>query len=255
MKSPLLFVANWKTYYSHQQTLHWCANHKKELLQLAHASGHHLVICPIATTFGSLTPLFSDSPIKLAGQSCSAYSAGAHTGEITAQSFKEAGCSYCLVGHSERRTEYHESNETVAHQALQVIMQNMTPIICVGETEHERTQGKTTMIITEQLSVVLKLLQEKNFLPSQLIVAYEPVWAIGSGKTARTEEIGEVFDLIIALAQNSFPSVPVTLLYGGSIDDETVKALSSLEHLGGFLIGKASLDFQKLQKIVTWFNN
>jgi triosephosphate isomerase (TIM) len=247
-------IANWKMQMSYNQTLQWCHDHRMALKQLTlNAPKSQLVLCPSFTALTEMHRLFADIPIALGAQTCSPHSYGAYTGEVDAASLAQVGCTYGIVGHSERRTLLHETDAIIAQQALRLLEQNITPIVCVGETKEEKETGATETIIKEQLlSLLAQLAPLKLDKQNHLIIAYEPVWAIGGTTIPSNKEIASVFEIILQQTNQHIPLLPVRLIYGGNVNENNIQELFKITHLGGFLLGRASLDFQKLQNIVTW---
>ncbi len=205
------------------------------------------MLCPSYPALFSLNELLADSPIQLGAQNCSPHEEGAYTGQVSARSLKEAGCSYCIVGHSEVRRYLHASDMDVAHAAYNLCSQNIEPIICIGETQEAREAQRTMHIIEAQLEPVLGILKNTT---KPIIIAYEPVWAIGTGTVPELSYLQDIFNKIHALISKTHKGA-WRLIYGGSVSESTIAALSRISHLSGFLIGGASLDFQNFEKIVS----
>lgn len=167
---------------------------------------------------------------------------GAYTGEVSFNQLKSIGVNYSIIGHSERRQKFNESNNIVKEKYLSSIKNGITPIVCVGETKEERLSNKTFDIIEEEIKILLDAKTES------IIVAYEPIWAIGTGLTPTLEEIESVHkfikDLITKYNLNS------KILYGGSVNLNNIKEFSKSEHIDGFLIGSASLDPDNLLNMI-----
>jgi len=193
----------------------------------------------------------SDSNIKWGGQNCSDIEKGAFTGEISLSMLKEFGCTHVLVGHSERRTLYNESNAICAEKVKSALAQDVTPILCVGETLEQRENGTTEAIVVEQINTVLDLVGIQGL--AQCIIAYEPVWAIGTGKTASPEQAQDVHAFIRQLlaAQDVVASEKVQILYGGSVNGATAAELFGMPDIDGGLVGGASL---KQEEFITICN-
>jgi triosephosphate isomerase len=189
-------------------------------------------------------PLLSkalESGIVAGAQTVSQEDAGAFTGEIDAKLVAELGCKYTLVGHSERRSIYGESNDDVAAKFEKAQQHNLTPILCVGESEEQREQGLTESVVSEQINAVINKLGVAALVNS--VIAYEPVWAIGTGKTASPEQAQQVHKFIrdeIA-ALDVVISKNIALLYGGSVNDQNSELLFAQADIDGGLIGGASL--------------
>jgi triosephosphate isomerase len=179
------------------------------------------------------------SGIQWGAQDCSSHEAGPFTGEVSAAMLAEFSCKYVILGHSERRALHAESDQLVADKAKLALAHQLTPIVCVGETLHEREAGKTQEVVKRQLSAVIHTL---GHCISQVVVAYEPVWAIGTGKTALPEEAQAVHALLrTQLAAATQKSADMLLLYGGSVKADNASRLFSQPDIDGGLIGGASL--------------
>jgi len=205
----------------------------------------------IFPTFLDITKCI-DAGIITGGQSGHPEESGAHTGDVSMKMLKEAGCKYVLCGHSERRQDHGETNECVAKQVVSAIENNLLPILCVGETEEERQEGKEKEVIKTQLETVLKILNSeapKPQNPKSLIVAYEPVWAIGTGKTATKEDAQEMHAYIRNLLPEDVRD-ETRILYGGSMKPENAKELLSQPDIDGGLIGGASLKPESFLEII-----
>lgn len=176
--------------------------------------------------------------VKFGGQDCAVSGNGAHTGEISAAMLKDSSCSYVIVGHSERRQEQGESSAVVAEKAKQALAHDLVPIICVGETDEERQAGKAEAVVGEQLKGSIPDLGEFD----EIVVAYEPVWAIGTGNTATVEDVAAMHSFIRGQLEGLVKAPEkVRILYGGSMKPDNAGALLSTENVDGGLIGGASL--------------
>ena len=192
--------------------------------------------------------------IPFGGQNCAEYADGAYTGEVSASMLKDAGCQYVIIGHSERRQFFHETNDVVQKKCEQAFLAGLKPIICVGETLLQRERNETLSVVKEQLAVVARLKDNCSAF-SEIVVAYEPVWAIGTGKTASPEDAEKVHAFIreqlcqvdVDLAQST------RILYGGSVKPDNAKALFAMKNIDGALVGGASLDADSFLKIATAF--
>lgn len=242
----MFFVANWKMFLSGAGAVALYQKHKKELDSLAADSRTTLVLCPPATGLMRLHELTQDSNIALGAQTCSMESFGAYTGFIAAQDFAEIGCRYMLVGHSEQRLYAGETDAMVGAKVVRVLAAEMVPIICVGESLADRQREKTIDVLKMQVKDALEAIVEAK----KIIIAYEPIWAIGTGITPTAEQIEEVFVWMRDYCTQFIAIEQVLFLYGGSVSAQSVEKLQKIKFLQGFLIGKASLDFQEFKKIV-----
>ncbi|RLJ36864.1 triose-phosphate isomerase [Acidovorax sp. 106] len=192
--------------------------------------------------------LTAGSPIAVASQDVSAHASGAYTGESAAGMLKEFDVRYALVGHSERRQYYGESDAVVAEKARQALAVGIVPIVCVGETLQERESGQTEAVVKRQLAAVIHV---NGHCISEIVVAYEPVWAIGTGRTASPEQAQQVHAVLRAqLAAASAHADRVRLLYGGSMNAANAAELLAQPDIDGGLVGGASLKSEDFLKII-----
>lgn len=198
-------------------------------------------VCVPAPYLAQCQAELQSSPIAWGGQDVSAHAAGAYTGELSAAMLTDFGSRYVLVGHSERRAYHQESNELVAQKAVAALSQGLTPVVCVGETLAQREAGQTVAVVTAQLDAVLAVLPASDL--EKIVVAYEPVWAIGTGKTATPEIAQEVHAILRArLAEkNAAAAADMPILYGGSMKPENARELMAQPDIDGGLIGGAAL--------------
>jgi triosephosphate isomerase len=197
-----------------------------------------VVICPPSAYLGK----FKVKNVALGGQNLSQFENGAHTGEIAGKMLKELGCEYVIVGHSERRDDNNESNELVASKVEQSLHEHLLPILCVGEPEDIRDNGQLFDFIADQLDAVITKVGIEAF--KDIVVAYEPVWAIGTGKTASPEQAQEVHAFIrqhLAKEDENI-AAKIVILYGGSVKGSNATELFSQADVDGGLIGGASLN-------------
>ncbi len=179
--------------------------------------------------------------IKYGGQTVSEHESGAYTGEISAAMLKELGCQMVLVGHSERRSYYKESSANIAKKFQAALKHGLTPVLCCGETLEQRESGVTEKVVADQINAVIELVGIEGF--ANAVIAYEPVWAIGTGKTASSEQAQEVHAFIRSLLSLKSDTIAhlVPILYGGSVKGSNAKELFSMQDIDGGLIGGASL--------------
>ena len=210
----------------------------RRLLKEKETPACDVLICPPATLIAALAAAARGSSIAIGGQDCHANASGAHTGDIAAEMLKDAGASHCIVGHSERRADHRETNAIVKAKAEAALRAGLTVLVCVGETLAERDGGKTLSVISDQV---------KNSLPqvasaATTVIAYEPVWAIGTGKTPTPEDVAAVHAHIRAeLKALMNDSEAVRILYGGSVKGSNAAELMAVENVDGALVGGASL--------------
>lgn len=233
-----LIVANWKMHKNRLEAAEF-------VLRITHAE--NIVLCPPFTALDTVRQALAGKATKLGAQDCHAATHGAFTGDISAQMLKDAGCTYVIVGHSERRSQHQETSEAVRKKAAAAHKAGLIAILCVGETEKERKEGSFTRVVEEQL---LHSLPE-GASSMNTILAYEPVWAIGTGNTATTADITQMHDFIARLMKNHFPGwgAPAYALYGGSVKAANAAEILAIPTVGGVLVGSASLDAAEFSAI------
>jgi triosephosphate isomerase len=201
-----------------------------------------IAVCVPYVYLSDIQNAIENTPLVLGAQNVADQEAGAYTGEISASMLNECGCTYALVGHSERRSYYGDTNESVATRFCQAQKQGIVPVLCIGETLEERESDKTFAVIDKQLNAVIDMAGIDSLTNS--VIAYEPVWAIGTGKTATDDQAQEVHKYIreqIA-AKNQNVADNIQILYGGSVKPDNAKAIFAMPDIDGGLIGGASLD-------------
>ena len=208
-----------------------------------------VVVCPPFPYLFQVRDLLGYTGIALGAQNASRATSGAHTGEVSATMLHEMGCRYVLVGHSERRALYHESDDDVAARFQQVLSAGLIPVMCVGETLEEREQGWTMKVVQRQLQTVIDQCGMSGLAGS--IVAYEPVWAIGTGRTATPEQVADTHRAIRQFLENCETGAgqSVRIVYGGSVKAANAVALFSSPEVDGGLIGGASLQADEFSNI------
>lgn len=246
MKQKKRFVAgNWKMNGSLAQN----RDLLNALIETVKNAESDVVVFPPAIYIQQVATIVEGTNIKVGMQNISPEAKGAFTGEISLSMVNDFGCDYVLIGHSERRTLYGETNEDVAKKMQAVVDAKLTPVICVGETLEERESGRTEAVIKEQLTSVIDAIGIDAF--NNAVIAYEPVWAIGTGKTATPEEADQVHDFIHCTLKvyddNIFDLVRV--VYGGSVNASNVDSLFAKQNIDGALVGGASLEAEGFTKI------
>jgi triosephosphate isomerase len=236
MRTPLI-AGNWKMNGSLAANATLLAG----ILRDEAAVSAELAVCVPAPYLAQVQSVLGGSPVRWGAQDVSAQERGAFTGEVSAEMLLEFGCSYVIVGHSERRSYHAESDELVAQKAQRALASGLTPIVCVGETLEEREQGATDAVVSRQLAPVLDAMRTQL---ASMVIAYEPVWAIGTGKTATPEMAQQVHARLRAmLAERDAESAQqVRILYGGSMKPDNAKDLLAMSDIDGGLIGGASLN-------------
>ena len=226
-KKPKIIVANWK--------MNGSENLLKDFSTFAPTKSNEIIICTPFTLLESAKTLLPNF-VKLGAQNCSEEEKGAFTGEISASMLLERGVSYVIIGHSERRTLFNETEALIFKKVKLVIKNKLTPIICIGETLSEKKADKTLQVLEKQIEGSIT----KVNAHMQLIVAYEPIWAIGTGLIPKDSEIRETHLHIKEKLRKHF-SADIPVLYGGSANAENCKKIMSIENVDGLLVGGASL--------------
>ncbi len=210
-----------------------------------------VVVAPPFTSLYHLHFLLADSPIGLAAQDVFWEDSGAYTGEVSARMLKDVGCSYVIVGHSERRRYFNEDDEAVNRKVVALLREGLKPIVCVGETLEEREADRTLDVVTSQVKGALAGIGPAGI--KDVVVAYEPVWAIGTGKNATPEEAERVHNTIRELLCDQFgieAVEPVRIIYGGSVKPSNIDSLMAQPNIDGALVGGASLKAEDFARIV-----
>lgn len=240
-KKKLVIAGNWK--------MNMTISEGKQFLRNMEGvrSSNTLVIFPPFTALSALSSDFNMQNIHYGPQNLHYKEAGAYTGEISIPMIRELGCDYALVGHSERRTYYNESDEEINKKVHAGVKCGLNIIICIGENLAQRQSGEWKAVIKEQITRDLKEVTVKML--SSITIAYEPIWAIGTGVSASLGEVKETHDYIKEVLRNMFGSTP-PLLYGGSVNEKNVAEIGSIDHVDGFLIGGASLKPDAFKRII-----
>ncbi len=210
------------------------------LLPQLNPAGALAILCPPATLLAQMAARADGGALLLGGQDCHVATSGAHTGDISAAMLRDAGAQFVILGHSERRSDHNENNADVAAKTRAAWNNKLTAIVCVGETEAERDAGVTLQIIAEQLEGSLP----DETTPQNTVIAYEPVWAIGTGRTPTLNQIAEVHDFMRSALSTRFGETSggdFSLLYGGSVKPGNAADIFAVSNVNGALIGGASL--------------
>lgn len=214
-----------------------------EKLKEVDTKGHHLVICPSDIYLTN----FIDKHFIVGSQNASSNKDGAYTGEVSASQLKSLGVKYSLVGHSERRKYFREDNLDINRKIRLLLLNRIKPILCVGESLNDKNTNSTKEVIFRQLQGAFDKLNAKDI--EHLIIAYEPIWAIGSGKIPTNEEIEEVIFFIKDIVYKNF-KVHIKVLYGGSVNEKNIEVLKKIKAVDGYLLGGISLHLDKLQELI-----
>jgi len=209
-----------------------------------------IVIFPSYICLNSVNKIIQKSILSLGAQDCSVHKSGAHTGDVSAKMLFDTGCKYVIVGHSERRLGKLESNNDVLCKANNALENNLIPIICVGENIKDREDGIALEVIKKQLDESVP----KNINKNNCILAYEPIWAIGSGKIPGNKSINEMLNMIKKWLSNNKMDNEINILYGGSVNKSNAEEVFSCNNLGGLLIGGVSLKAEEFSEICLMVN-
>lgn len=248
MRKPMI-AGNWKLHKNITEAVELVSDLKKDL---ADKTDIDIVVAPVFTTLASVAAVLKGSSIALAGQNCYCENSGAFTGEVSPAMLKDAGCSHVILGHSERRQIFGESDDLVNRKVKAALAEGLTPIFCIGETLEEREGDEMMDVLQRQVTVGLGGLSEEQAL--KVVVAYEPVWAIGTGKVASGEQAQEAHAFVRGLLAGLFSSdvaEQVRILYGGSVKPDNVDGLMAQTDIDGTLVGGASLkaaDFVRIAR-------
>lgn len=240
-----LLVANWK--------MNGLASHIVEAEAIGKGASNpncDVVICPPAALLSRMKARLSPSSLRLGGQDCHAFASGAHTGDHSAEMLADAGGEFVILGHSERRSDHRETSDQVRNKTQAAWQTGLTAIVCVGETEADRLKGQEFKVVGEQLSVSVPQ-DVKPTNKNQLVIAYEPVWAIGTGRTASEVEIADMHKFISRFCtQNINNGDNIPILYGGSVNGANAHSIFSVPHVNGALVGGASLKAESFIPII-----
>ena len=249
-RTPII-AANWKMFKTVPEARETAAQLKEILNGGTSLQSREVVVCPPFTALAAVHEAVAGSGIQLGGQNFYWEDEGAFTGEISASMLVDCGCRYVLLGHSERRQFFFETDESVSRKLTAVLSTPLVPVLCVGESLAQREAGRVEPLIHAQLAGALAGLEASRL--DRLVVAYEPVWAIGTGRTATPDIADQVHGVIREwLAEHCSESMAaaVRILYGGSVKPANVGELMSRENIDGALVGGASLDADSFARIV-----
>ncbi|MBO8141765.1 MAG: triose-phosphate isomerase [Firmicutes bacterium] len=242
-----IIAANWKMHKTAQEAVSYG---QKLLAGISGVTGVEVVVCPPFTALAALGPVLSGSDVALGAQNVHWEAAGAYTGEISAAMLVDAGCRYVIIGHSERRA-MGETDEQVACKVKAAAAAGLTPIVCVGERIEDRRAGRTEELVTAQVRAALAGVAPE--IAAKIVVAYEPVWAIGTGEHASPAEAGRVIGLIRSAVEatcGTHAASCVRIQYGGSVNAENIGGFLAEPEIDGALVGSASLDAGSFARIV-----
>ena len=248
MRKPVI-AGNWKMNMTPSEAKALVS----ELLPLVKDAKCEVVVCPPFVDLAAVKPLLEGTNVKLGAQNVHWAEKGAFTGEVSATMLKEIGVEYAIIGHSERRQYFGETDETVNKRAKAALAAGLIPIICVGESLAQRENGKTDALVTAQVNLALDGISAAEV--EKLVIAYEPIWAIGTGKTATKEQANETISVIreaVRALYGENTAEAVRIQYGGSMNAANATELMSMPEIDGGLIGGASLKAADFSKVVNF---
>ena len=252
MRKPII-AGNWKLNKTVEESVTLVEDIKVKIMDTDKAQMPTVIVCPVFTSIKSVDDILeAGQGIQLGAQDCYYKDSGAFTGEVSVPMLKDVGAEYVIIGHSERRQYFGETDETINLKAKAVLSHGLLPIICCGETLEQRESGQTDEIVKNQITADLKDLTEEQVAKS--VIAYEPIWAIGTGKTCESAEANRVIQVIrstVAEVSGKDAADKVRILYGGSVKPSTIEEQMGQSDIDGALVGGASLkaeDFVQLVK-------
>ncbi|HEV2915975.1 MAG TPA: triose-phosphate isomerase [Pyrinomonadaceae bacterium] len=250
MRKPVI-AGNWKMYKTVSEAVETALALRP---LVANANHCEIVIAPVYTALKTVADRLEGSNIRIAAQNCSTeVEYGAHTGEVAADMLRDVGCTYVIVGHSERRQYYFETDTMVSRKAQAALAADLTVIMCVGETLSQRDQGNAERVVSGQLGGGLSGLTASDL--ARIIIAYEPVWAIGTGRTATPEQAQEMHAFIRRVFAEKYSgdvAGAVRIVYGGSVKPDNIGGLMKQADIDGALVGGASLKAETFAQIVNY---
>ena len=249
MRKPII-AGNWKMYKTIGQAIELANGLKREFFKIE-PGDIDIVLVPVYTCLSEVAEVINNSNISLGAQDVYWQDEGAFTGEVSSLMLKDAGCAYVIIGHSERRQFFGETNDTVNKKVKAVLKHGLLPIVCVGETLAQREANQTFQVLTDHVQNGLAGLTEEEV--SKIVIAYEPVWAIGTGKTATSAQAQEAHKFIrdlLGKLYNQDIAGGIRIQYGGSVKPENIEEIMSEPDVDGALVGGASLKVESFSAIV-----
>lgn len=246
MSKPLYLFGNWKMYLDYQESLSLtraiAGNGRKSSANLT------TVVFPSALSIQAVAQVLAESPLGVGAQNIAVADKGGYTGEVSAAMYKAIGAKYALIGHSERRHLFHETNHEIRQKVEMALAVGLVPVICVGETLRERNDNQAVEAVEAQIRSVFSELVPSS--GSTFFVAYEPVWAVNTGVACSATEAGQMHSLIRRLVGELVPGIKLVILYGGSVKPDNVASFCAVSEIDGVLVGGASVKYETWQQLV-----
>lgn len=251
MKNKGIVAGNWKMFKTPNEGREFVNDFNNLMLEI---DGVEVIFCPPFSALFGIDAVLKNTPYKLGAQNCHWENEGAFTGEISVAMLTDCGVEYVILGHSERRHIFNEPDEWINNKVKAVLIGGLKPILCIGETLEQRRSNETEEVLTIQLKNGLKGIDNIE----KVIVAYEPVWAIGTGETASTEQVDKAHNWVRNIIGNIYSkevAENTAILYGGSVKPENASELFGIDDVNGFLIGGASLKIESFKEIILKVND
>jgi triosephosphate isomerase len=242
-----IIIANWKMNKTNKEAISFIIELKNRVRYIRNVD---IVICPPFTILSDISKELKNSNIYVGGQNMFYEEKGAFTGEISPLMLKAVSCKYVILGHSERRYYFNETDDLINKKIKSALKHDLIPILCVGENLEQRKNNETKMTIKKQLNKCLEGLKQNDIL--EIVVAYEPVWAIGTGNNASPEQAEEIHLFIKGLLKKEYNIGKTRIIYGGSVNHMNIKELMSIPDIDGCLVGGASLNVSSFFKIINF---
>lgn len=245
-KNHIYFFANWKMYLDTEQSIALAQVYQTTIA--THHERIRTVVFPSSLAFSSVSGFLQSTSVALGAQHAYWVERGGYTGEVSMDMYKKAGAAYVLIGHSERRHIFHESNHDVRQQIERALEVGLVPVVCVGETAEEREKGETDKIIEIQVRAAF---EDIKWNKEQLcVIAYEPVWAVGTGNACDPLEAERMHQLVKTIVSGLTPQMEPIMLYGGSVRAENVRSFLEQKHIDGVLVGQASTQESSILNLI-----
>lgn len=242
----MLILGNWKM----NKTIAEAIPFAFELSRIKIPKGTNIGVLPPFLSLSAVAKALEGSEISFGAQNCHHEDSGAYTGEVSAPMLADIGCKWCLAGHSERRQYFGETNETIRQKIVSLLRHSISPVLCIGESLIERNTDRTYAVLSSQISKTISDLD----LGHEFVIAYEPIWAIGTGLVPTPKQVSETTEVIKELATKLCPNTNFKVLYGGSVDGANCHELA-VDNIDGFLVGSASLSLSKFEAIINNCSN